>query len=180
MPRWHHTSIYGPGPRRPLDREQRARFKFLVKAHRSSGNITADHLSIGFALLQRLGTNGQCDPTHKTLAMAAGCTDRTVRRGLARLRMLGLLRWHRRIVRDGWRVEQTSNAYILAPEAAATPSMPLIRRVIPKGWIPRTGCPPVAWAEVPPPSAHELAAAQAALAARRAVVMARLAGRRVA
>jgi hypothetical protein len=41
----------------------------------------------------------------------------TVQRALDRLRSLGLLFWQRRFVRDGWRCEQTSNAYVLTPAA---------------------------------------------------------------
>jgi hypothetical protein len=179
MPKWHHESVFGPGPRRSLDREQRARFKFLAKAHRVAGHITADHHDVAEALLRRLGADGRCDPTHETLADDAGCKARTVRRALDRLHGLGLVRWHRRIIRQGWRVVQTSNAYILAPDAdpskAAFPLQTV--RGFPKGRISGTACPPVAAAEIPPLSATDMAAAQAALAARRAVVEARLAGR---
>jgi hypothetical protein len=34
------------------------------------------------------------------------------------MQALGLLTWQRRIVRAGWRTEQTSNAYMLIPTAA--------------------------------------------------------------
>ena len=36
MPRWRKDSIFGYGPRQPLDRERRARFRFLIRAHRGA------------------------------------------------------------------------------------------------------------------------------------------------
>lgn len=50
--------------------------------------------------------------SHATLADDAGCCDRTVRCATAAMRDLGL-------VRTGWRIEQTSNAYMLVPTLAA-------------------------------------------------------------
>lgn len=110
---WHRGSLFGDGPRRPLDREQRARFKFLVRAHARAGRLPAKQQWVAESLLKRLGTDGQCDPTHETLATDAGCEVRTVRRGLDTLKALGLVRWVNRLVRDGWRAVQTSNAYLL-------------------------------------------------------------------
>jgi hypothetical protein len=72
---------------------------------------------VGEALLRRLGTGGQCDPSYATLAADTGASTRTVGRATARLRDLGLLRWDRRLVRRGWRSEQTSNSYALMPSA---------------------------------------------------------------
>jgi DNA-binding transcriptional MocR family regulator len=60
------------------------------------------------------------DPSHATLATKAAVSVDTVQRQLERLRELGLLSWQRRLIRDestGWRVEQTSNAYVLTPAA---------------------------------------------------------------
>jgi hypothetical protein len=51
------------------------------------------------------------------VANDADCEERSVRRATDALRGLGLLRWQRRIVRSGWRVEQISNAYELLPAA---------------------------------------------------------------
>jgi AraC-like DNA-binding protein len=119
---WHKGSVFGEGPRRRLDREQRARFKFLLHAHRGVGRITATAQDVGHALLKHLSRkDGRCDPSHATLAERAKCHERTVRRALERMAEIGLLRWQRRIVRAGWRAEQTSNAYELTPEAAARP-----------------------------------------------------------
>jgi hypothetical protein len=115
-PRWHRGSLFGDGPRQPLDREKRARFRFL---HRAARRLIADYVTIGEALLRRLGADGQCDPSYATLAADTGSCDRTARRATAAMRDIGLLRWERRLVRRGWRAEQTSNSYELVPSAVA-------------------------------------------------------------
>lgn len=116
---WHRGSVFGAGPRRPLDREQRARFRFLLRAHTRAGRLSPKAEWVGKALLKRLGTDGECDPAHATLASDAGCSVRTVQRATVAMRALGLLRWTTRLLRAGWRTEQTSNAYELVPNAAA-------------------------------------------------------------
>lgn len=116
---WHKGSLFGPGPRRPLDRNERARYRFLLNAHRRAGRLTPCGQLVGTALLRRLGEDGECDPAHATLAEDAGCCERTVRRALVAMRLLGLLHWVNRLVRvELWRAEQTSNAYVLTPESA--------------------------------------------------------------
>jgi hypothetical protein len=115
---WHRGSEFGDGPRRRLDREQRARFRFLVNAHHRVGRITRAHRDVGLALLKRLSDDGRCDPSHATLADDVGSSARTVGRATAAMRAVGLLRWTMRLVRAGWRAEQTSNAYELVPTAA--------------------------------------------------------------
>lgn len=112
---WHRAALFGPGPRRPLSRDERARFRYLLDAHRRAGRLTPNGALVGAALLRRLGEDGRCDPAHATLAGDVGVCDRTVRRALVRLRTLGLVSWQMRLVRAGWRVEQTSNAYELTP-----------------------------------------------------------------
>ena len=114
---WHRGSVFGAGPRRPLDRDQRARFRYLIRAHARAGRLSPKGEWVGNALLKRLGEGGQCDPSHETLATDAGCSSRTVRRATAVMAALGLLRWQTRLVRAGWRTEQTSNAYELVPSA---------------------------------------------------------------
>ena len=115
--RWHAGSIFGTGPRRALDRNQRARFRFLLTAHRRARHITPLAELVGNALVKRLSVDGQCDPAHDTIAADVGCHVRTVRRALDAMRTLGLVIWQRRLVRDGWRVQQSSNAYVLVPLA---------------------------------------------------------------
>ncbi len=75
--------------------------------------MTFRDVLIGDTLVRRLGTDGQCDPAHDTIANDVGCCARTVRRAVVALKALGLLAWQRRIVRTGPCVDQTSNAYVL-------------------------------------------------------------------
>lgn len=117
MRKFWNDSIFGDGPRQPLDRNGRARFDYLLDAHHRAGRLTRATRDVGRALLKRLGTHGQCDPCHATLAGDAACHERTVLRACNALRALGLLFWQRRLVRDGSRVDQTSNAYALTPPA---------------------------------------------------------------
>lgn len=112
---WHRAALFGPGPRRPLSRDERARFRYLLSTHRRARRLTPCGELVGQALLKRLGEDGRCDPAHATLAADAGVCDRTVRRVMARLRTLGLVSWQMRLIRAGWRAEQTSNAYELTP-----------------------------------------------------------------
>ena len=168
---WHRGSIFGDGPRVPLDRERRARFRFLLNAHHCGGRITRAARDVGEALLRRLSAEGRCDPSHDTLAADAACDARTVRRATVSLRALGLVRWTTRLVRAGWRAEQTSNAYELVPSVATPPAgMP----------APRCGGQSVREtlkvdiSYCPRPSAAEVWAAQNALAQRQAAVEARL------
>jgi hypothetical protein len=116
--RWHRYSEFGQGPRVPLDREHRARFRFLLDAHKRGGRLTADYVEVGRALLRCLGQDGRLDPSHAFLAGCANCEASTVRRALKRMQGLGLVQWVRRLARDarsGWRCEQISNAYSLHP-----------------------------------------------------------------
>jgi DNA-binding transcriptional MocR family regulator len=175
MAKFHHRSVFGSGPRRPLDREQRARFKFLARAHRAARHLTADHHDVAEALLRRLGVDGQCDPSQATLAANTGACERTVRRALDRLRILGLVSWHQRIVRAGWRVVQTSNAYLLMPITLPNPAPVLAAQKVKSSFrVSRSACPSVASADRPPPSSAEIAAARAAMAQRQAAIEARL------
>lgn len=120
---WHRDSVFGDGARVPLNRNERARFKYLLNAHHRAGRITRACRDIGLALLKRLGTTGRCDPAYRTLAADAGCKcAKTAERATAALKVLGLLTWQRRLVRTsatGWRAEQTSNQYCLLPSLAS-------------------------------------------------------------
>ncbi len=172
---YHSGSLFGPGPRRPLDREQRARFRFLLTAHRRARRLTPHAELIGNALVKRLSVDGQCDPGHDTIAADVGCCARTVRRALDALRGLGLLVWQRRIVREGWRTAQTSNAYLLVPAGDKAANLPVYRSKASGGQSGRQ----TRQIEIhlPRPSPAEVAAAQAALAQRRAAIEARLLGK---
>ena len=163
---WHRDSVFGDGRRVPLDRERRARFRFLLRAHARAGRITPKAEWVGLALLKRLGADGQCDPTHDTLAADAACSARTARSATASMRNLGLLRWETRLVRVGWRAEQTSNAYELVPTAA----VPVVSCGGQDGRETRK----IDISHCPQFTVAEIQAAQAALAQRRAVVEGRL------
>ena len=114
---WHRGSDFTEGPRQPLNREQRARIKFLIEAHRRARRLTLAWREAGLALLRRLGTSGQLDPCHATIARDTALSVRTIQRAFAALRNLGVLTWHNRLVRNGWRAEQTSNSYSWVPTA---------------------------------------------------------------
>jgi hypothetical protein len=121
---WHRGSIFGDGTRTPLDRNGRARFRFLLNAYRRARRLTRAAVDVGEALVKRLGDDGRCDPSHETLARDAGCSESTIGRSLVQMRDLGLLRWDRRIVRNGWRAEQTSNQYQLDPTGESPAPLP--------------------------------------------------------
>jgi len=169
---WHRSSVFGPGPRRPLDREQRARFRYLLTAHRRARRISPLTEIVGNALVRRLGVTGQCDPAHDTIAADAGCCARTVRRALTALKALGLVVWQCRLVRTGWRVAQTSNSYVLA--IGATPPSITPNRPFPTAGQSGRETLQSVFKPMPPASATEIAAAQSALADRRRAIEARL------
>lgn len=167
---WHRGSLFGDGPRRRLDREQRARFRFLLRAHARVGRITPKAEWVGNALLKRLADDGRCDPSHDTLAADAACSARTVGRATVLMRALGLLRWQARLVRSSWRAEQTSNAYELVP--TATQPGPRVALACGGHAGRETERSEIPFVQSP----LEYAAAQAALARRRAVIEGRLLG----
>jgi hypothetical protein len=123
--------------------------------------------------VKRLGEDGRLDPSYATLAKDADCDPRTVGRALCRMRDLGLLRWQRRIVRDGPYVEQTSNAYELTPASAAATLPSGSTRIGDGQKGRRTNFVDIIYC--PPP--HETAAAQTALARARAIMEQRLLGK---
>lgn len=162
---WHAGSIFGPGYRRPLAREQRARFKFLVAAHHRAGRITRLAMAVAEALLRRLGVDGQCDPAHETIAHDVACCARSVRRATVTLRALGLIHWQQRLIRDGSYVEQTSNQYALSIASA----MPFVDPM-------RLGDGQSGRQIQSVLNLEELVVAQAALARRRDTILARFSG----
>jgi hypothetical protein len=105
--------VFGPGLRSPRDREWLVQWKARIGFLRRGGRLTALQAEIALALSRRLGQDGQLDPAHATIAADAGAGCRTVQRALARLSELGMLRWVRRLIRDGSFCSQTSNAYEL-------------------------------------------------------------------
>src|SRR4051794_17956886 len=123
MCRWRRGSEFGDGPRVALDRERRAvwRARLRMRAYRQVGKLTVSAVQVGELLANMLGADGRLDPSINTLATRAGVDPSTVVRALARLRDCGFVSWVRRLVRDGSRVEQTSNAYVLT--VAGTPDL---------------------------------------------------------
>lgn len=116
MPNFHKDSVFGDGPRVPLDRERRAQFRAKVRLQRRPGRLTIATAAVALVLVDMLGADGRLDPTIATLAALACVSVATVKRALADLKAFGFLWWQRRLVRSsgtGWRAEQTSNAYML-------------------------------------------------------------------
>ena len=126
---WHRASTFAAGFRHPLDRERREQWKARVELWRRSRNrdlrLTGDHTYVALALLRRLGQDGRLDPSHQTLADASGVCVNTVKEALRRMAACGLLTWARRIVREGSRVRQTSNSYMLT--LGEPPAIPMVR-----------------------------------------------------
>lgn len=174
---WHRGSTFGAGPRRMLDREQLARYKFLVRQHRQARRITPAYADVAEALVRRIGVDGRCDPSIATLADDALVSVRTAGRALVALRGVGLIGWGRRIIRvaaTGWQVRQVSSAYWVTPGNAGDFVAP-----VSKGQSVRQTR-SIEIFSVPTASPTEIAAARRALAARRSVVEARLLGKGVA
>ena len=147
--------------------------KYLVDAHHRAGRITRTARDVALALLRRLGTDGRLlTRPSNTLAADVACGERTAGRSTMALRGVGLIRWTCRIVRNGWRCEQTSNQYEILP--SAVPPVPACDRHPGRETrkIDISYCPQVSEAQV--------AAAQAALAQRRAVIEGRLLGKGMA
>src|SRR3954468_4729752 len=125
---FHAQSQFTAGPRRPLTIGERALWLARLDAARRARRITPAHDLVARALLKRLGPDGRLDPAQDTLAHDTGLSDRTVRRALRALADAGLLTWQRRLVRDGWRCRQTSNAYCLVPRPGCPPQFRRHRR----------------------------------------------------
>ena len=127
---WRRGSLFCDGPRRPLSADERRAWLARTELERTAKRLTALHVVVAKALLRRLGVDGQCDPSHATLAEDASCDPSTVLRALNALQAVGLVTWERRLVRRSWpeggrgatRAEQTSNAYeLLLPDRPVAP-----------------------------------------------------------
>lgn len=122
MPKWRSDSEFGTGRRVPLDREQRAVIRAKLTFQRKPGRLSSSAVRLAHILLDKLGVDGRLDPSIATLAELARVNASTVVRCLGRLKACGFLEWTRRLVRcaGGWRVEQTSNAYVLTVPSSDT------------------------------------------------------------
>jgi hypothetical protein len=172
--------VFGDGRRVPLDRNARARFVWLVKQDRRHGRLSATGEDVALVLVAMLGEDGRLDPSHETIRERVGCRAlSTVAECLKRLRDLGRITWERRLRRDaatGWRAAQTSNAYVLLACACDTDPAPGVKFVsLRKRW---SGAKLADQQPQTVVTAEERTAAQAALAARRQQIEARLAADR--
>lgn len=84
MPKWRKPSIFGPGHRMPLDRNQLARFVWLVRNDRRHGRLSATGEDVAIELVKMLGDDGRLDPNHATISDRVGCDISTTRRCLKR------------------------------------------------------------------------------------------------
>lgn len=118
---WHGGSEYAHSSHfRQMDRNERARWRFLTNTARARRRISAVAHDVAQALLQHQADNGRCDPGHARLARLARCSERAVRYALAALKACGLVDWTRRIVRTADGARQTSSAFRLSLAALAT------------------------------------------------------------
>lgn len=126
---WHGGSELGPGPRRKLSYAMREQYRRLLDRACGSGAITPMGERVGRRLVDLLGADGRLDPSYATLARMVGCCEKTARSAVKALIAAGLLRKVTRVVRAGWRVIQTTNAYeILLPATAAVEASALFAR----------------------------------------------------
>jgi DNA-binding Lrp family transcriptional regulator len=129
---YHRGSRFGPPEARKLDKNVVARILFLAEAldrrtrakGQHGGLLKAKGLDVLRALLRRFYSyrTGECFPSWDAIAEAAGCCRETVRRKLAMLEQLGIIKAIRRKVVETFtsrahRVRfdvavQTSNSYV--------------------------------------------------------------------
>jgi len=124
-----------------------------------SRQITPAFRCVGLALLEYVGRDATCWPTHQTLADRAGTSAKTVQRALDALREVGLLSWQAR--RSCWN-RRMSNLYtLLSPAALKVREKPIS--------VPRPCCP----ADRPRSVAAQIAACKAPTAELQAALLAR-------
>jgi hypothetical protein len=135
--------VFGPGPRRKLDRNAKVRIKTLARAltrprapGKHYGILTAKFVAVLDALLWSFhnADSGRCDPGYKAIAAKADCAPSTVGEAIKALELAGILSWANRIVRERvherdlfghwatrWRLIRTSNAYLFNDPGAGPP-----------------------------------------------------------
>jgi hypothetical protein len=114
----------------PLSKRQAVRLWHKVRRFerqtrqpgRQDGAIGRNGLAVVHAFLHDFVNHltGRLDPSHATIARAAAISERSVRRGLAKLKAAGVINWLRRCVEDHdeqgrYRLRQRSNAYAVLP-----------------------------------------------------------------
>jgi Helix-turn-helix domain len=120
----HAHSIDGAGRRAILVAFDQARAWLWRNSRKPHGQaVSRAYREVLSALLAFAVKHGKVYPSHATLARLACCSERTVGRALAWLRMFGFLSWQRRLKRTTTRlgsvVRQTSNAYRIALQGLA-------------------------------------------------------------
>lgn len=127
---WHREAQHGEPSRRPLSPDERQWFRDALDDAHDAGRITRNHIAVGCKLLRHLGSDGQCNPSHETLAGDAKVGLTTVKEALGRLEALGLVTWTQCLAlveapEAGVKVRrpvQTSNAYCLHPPPRRSPA----------------------------------------------------------
>ena len=104
-------------------------WKARVEIWRRGGALTDGMSYVALALIKRLGADGRCDPSHQTLADDSGESIDTVKRALKALHGLGLVDWLRRVIREGMRVRQMSNSYLLTLGQPVNPVLALAKKL---------------------------------------------------
>lgn len=155
--RWRKGSEFGPGLRAPMNKEQRKVWHVRVETAYGLGRLTSKETRCAHALADRLGRDGQLDPSHATIAAAARASVRTVIRAFEKLRDLGMLRWVNRLVRAADQTRQGSNSYqlMIAERAVSLVPKQVCQRV--------RGIPNKILSLVPPAPLPDIMAARAAL-----------------
>ncbi len=132
--RQNRPKLFGDGPRRPMDRNAKARLMVFARtlkakrpgdAGRHYGELTAKTVDVLEALLFEFhnARTGQCNPSYQRIAEKARCARSTAQAAMSALEQVGLLTWVNRIERRSVpaaahrgrgrivRVFRTSNAY---------------------------------------------------------------------
>jgi len=120
--RWRKGSKFGPAPKCPLTAAQRREWRTGVEAAREEkGGLTIGGKAVAQALSTYVSADGSCYPSQAAIAERAQVSVSTVKRALPVLIAAGLIEVTARVVRSGWRVVQTSNAYVLRTGAQIAP-----------------------------------------------------------
>jgi Helix-turn-helix domain len=117
---YRRAATFEIGPRRPLTRREKdaakARYEELRKTEPGFTPFFAIILSW---LVDRVGYDGRCDPSHATIAEKTGTSVATVKRAIAKGRELGLISATMRVIRVAGRVLQRTSAYLFPPPRKA-------------------------------------------------------------
>lgn len=106
----------------PVKKDDRGRIMSLARETKAStkmagrqGALTACDIVVLETMLFKLWDHltGRCVPSIATIARWSGVSERTVQRGLKRLRAAGLLSWLARVKIIAGRAVQTSNRYFI-------------------------------------------------------------------